>query len=209
MRDDSEGPPPKAPSLLGRREAWELVAERVDGELVEDKVPGGFAVDVEHGPWTLRLDLHMVSNGSASLMHTRVWTRFFSRDELRLVLRPKTFFDRVLERLGRKHPELSDREVARRYAVRGRPRPRIRSLLSGGLAETVTGHDSLRIRIGPVGWWRRRSLGRHARLMEVLAPRVDTDADRMVELIRVGRETLDVLRRTGSASAERLPGGRS
>lgn len=181
------------------------MAQRVGGAFVEGKMPGGVAVDVEHGPWTLRLDLQVVSSGSSSLMHPRVWARFMGRDEVRLLVRPKTLLDRLLERLGRDGSKFLDRELARRYVVRGRPEARVRSLLSAGLAQAVSSHESLRLQIGPVGWRLRRALGPHARLLQARAPGVGTEVDRMIGLIETGREALDVLRRTGSASADRPP----
>jgi len=78
----------------------------------------------------------------------------------------------------------------------------VRSLLGGGLADVLLASFPLRLGVKRAPWRRRRSMGPHARQVQVLAPGVDTDVDRMVGLFRTARETLDVLARTGPASSE-------
>jgi len=87
--------------LLDRRAALEAVAERVGGTLVEGKrVMGGYAVVVEHGAWTLSLDLHMAWAGMVQLVHTRVVSHFANRDRFRLVVRRRTLLDRIAAAVG-------------------------------------------------------------------------------------------------------------
>jgi hypothetical protein len=207
-RRDEEAPVPVPRDVTGaqrpknRREALELLAERVGGTLSESKVTGAFAVSATHGSWPLTLDLHMVSVGFANTLHTRVWAAFHARTELRLVVRRRTFFDSLARRVGLGGSALADRSLARTHVVRGRPAGRVRGVLSAGLADAVTRNAASRIEVKRAPLRSRRALGPDARLLEVLAPGVDTDVDRMAGMFDAARLALDALLRAGVASAE-------
>jgi hypothetical protein len=193
------GPKESAPN---RREAWEAVAERVGGRFIEAKRMGGHTVTFEHGPWTLTLGLHVVHTGSTNTVSTQVLTHFRGREPLRLTVRPRTFLDTWADKLGLGGPSIGDRALARRYVVRGRPASRVRSVLSGGLADALGGARTFRIEVGRAPRRVRTANGGHAGQLQVLAPGVDTDVERMVVMCDVARMGMDVLARIGAASAE-------
>jgi len=185
-----------------RREAVEAVAEAVGGSFREGKWLGGFGVKLECDPWTLHLDLKIVNSGGSNTTYTRVSAVFLGRERLRFTARPKTFLDRMAGKIGFGGLPVGDREFARRYVVRGRPASRVRSILSGGLASAFAAPVSFRIGVGRAGRKHRKRMGPTAHQLQVLAPGVDTDVDRMVSMFAVAREALDVLRRMGAASGE-------
>jgi hypothetical protein len=193
--------PQRAPPR-NRGEALEAVAEAVGGRLEEAKVKGGYVVIVEHGPWSLTLDLHVVSSGSAVTVHTRVVSFFLSREDVKLTVRRRTFWDAAAEKLGLGGPVVGDRAFTRRYIAKGRPESRVRSILSGGLADALAVPWSLGVEVKRAPRRRRKTMGQHARQLQVLAPGVDTDVDRMVGAFKVACAALDVLGRIGSASSE-------
>jgi hypothetical protein len=179
------------------------VADLAGGTFSEGKATGGYSVVVDQGPWRLTLGIHMVRTGTVNMMHTRVVARFVGRDGLRLVARPKTFADRLAEKLRWRPAPLGGRELARRYVVRGRPEARLRSVLSGGLADALAGWQTLRVEVGRAPWGVRRRIGPDARQLQVMYPGVDTDVERMVRLIDVAREAMGALERAGSALPRR------
>lgn len=202
MPDPSGSEVPARSPPRDRGEALRAVAEAVGGTLIEGKVKGGFFVAVEHGSWTLTLDLHMVQAGSVSTLHTRVVAFFSGRDDLKLTVRPRTFIDAIGAKLGLGGLIAGDRDFTRRYVLRGRPESRVRSIISGGLGDALAVRGPLRVEVKRAPRRRRKTMGPHARQLQVLAPGVDTDVDRMVGLFAVGRAAMDVLGRIGSASSE-------
>jgi len=185
-----------------RREAVQAVAEAVGGSFREGKWMGGYGVKLEHDPFTLHLDLKIVNSGASNTTYTRVSAVFSGRDPLRFTARPKTFLDRIAGKIGFAGLPVGDREFARRYVVRGRPSARVRSILSGGLASALAPPVSFRVEVGRARRKHRKKLGASALQVQVLAPGVDTDVDRMLSMFAVAREALDVLRRMGAASGE-------
>jgi len=196
--------PQRAPPR-DRSEALVAVAEVVDGTLVEAKVKGGFLVTVEHGPWSLTLDQHVVNDGSTATVYTRVVAYFLSREELKLRVRARTFLDTISEKLGFGGAAVGDRAFMARYVARGRPESRVRSILSGGLADALAVPWSLRVEVKRAPRKQRRTMGQDARQLQVLAAGIDTDVDRMVGMFGVTQAALDVLGRIGSASSEPVP----
>jgi len=187
--------------LLDRRAALEAVAERVGGTLVEGKrVMGGYAVVVEHGAWTLSLDLHMAWAGMVQLVHTRVVSHFANRDRFRLVVRRRTLLDRIAAAVGLGGATSGDRELTRRYVVKGRPDVRVRSVLSGGLGAAVLAGPNVSVEVSKAPRRYRARWGPGAARLQVLSPGVDTDVDRSVGMIIVARRAMDALQRSGVVS---------
>lgn len=177
----------------------EEVANSSGGMIVEGRMAGGYAVEVAHAPWTLTLGLHAVSTGSTNLLQTRVHAHFTGREDFKLVIRPRSVVDRVARRLGFEGSMPGGRVLSERYVVRGRPASRVRSVLSGGLGDSMLKADAHRVEVRRASWWQRRKTGAHSRLFQLLEPEVSTDADRMLQLIGVARTAMDVLERVGIA----------
>jgi hypothetical protein len=187
-----------------RRQAMMEVAERVGGSFVEGRMTGGYAVAVERGRWTLMLGLHTVHSGADGMMHTRVTTHFEGRDDFRLIVRRRSFLDRMAARLGFGGLRAGGRELLERHLVRGRPESRVRSVLSGGVGEAILETDVRRLEVGRASWAVRRKRGPRMRTLQVTEPGLATDVDRMVAMVTVAGVAMDVLERVGLAS----PGAR-
>jgi len=136
------------------------------------------------------------------VMYTRVRAPFTARSDLRLLVRPRMFFDRLVRGLGLGRYVPSGAALAATHVVRGRPRRTVRATLAAGLAEGISRHGAFRVEVKRAPLSARSELGRGARSVEVLAPGVDTDVDRMVGMFEVARLALDSLVRAGVASME-------
>ena len=181
----------------------ETVADRVGGDFVKGKTPGGYTVNVGHGPWSMTLGLHMVSTGSVNSLQTRVLVHFSGRDDFKLSVRRRSAVDRLALKLGFGRVGPGGRQLQERYVVKGRPEPRVRSVLSGGLGDVLLSVAPHRVQVGRASWAQRRKLGRHTRSLQVLEAEVTTDPDRLEALLNMAADTMDVLQRVGIAVEER------
>ncbi len=161
---------------------------------------GGYEVQLEHGGWKLHLGLHAAQNASEGLIHTRVLARFKGREDVRLLVRRRAALDRLAARLGFKGLGAGGRQLLDRYFVKGRPATRVRSVISGGLADAILETDAHRLQVGPESWFARRTRGPYARTLQVLEPGAATDPDRLVGMVVLAQEALDALQRAGLAT---------
>jgi hypothetical protein len=201
MSDSAHVPPSGVRDV--RRHALETVAERAGGEFIKGRVTGGYAVNIRHGPWSMTLGLHMVSTGSTNSLQTRVLVHFTGRDDFKLLARRRVFLDSLAEKLGFGRRAPGGRQLEERYVVKGRPAPRVRSVLSGGLGDLLMRTEAHRVQVGRASWSQRRKSGPHTRSLQVLEPNVTTDPDRLMEMLELAGATMDVLQRVGIAVEER------
>ena len=190
----TSGRPPR-----DRREAWEAVADRVEGTLGEAKVTGKYVVTASYRSWTLTMALQVVPGGFANSMHTRVHVPFRGRGELQLSVRRGTWFDAFQKklRLGGYLP--LEPSIARTHVVTGRPAARVRAVLGAGLSAAVAEHGAFRVDVRPWAPWIKRLQGDETCVIEVFTPGVDTDIERMVAMFDVARRAIDALSATGVA----------
>lgn len=185
---------------IDRREAWQEVARRVDGTFVEGKSASRDRVALSHGPWTLRLDTYMVNTGHASVTYTRARAFFIGQADLKLVVRKRAFSDAILESLGFGGITPGDREMARRYVVKGRPESRLRSVLTAPLTIGILAQPSLRLEVKGAPRKHRKVNGPQAREVTAYTAGVIKDSDRLVGMLMVVRETLEALAGVGVAT---------
>jgi hypothetical protein len=193
---------PEGPPRLDRPQALQAVADALGGTFGKAQVTGGYVVTVEHGVWTLTLDLHVVTVATATQVHTRVSVLFLGREDLRFTVRRRSFIDALAAKVGLRGLPIGVRELARRYVVKGRPETLVRSILSGGLANALAVPGTFRVEVRRAPRRHRKALGPRARQLQVLFGGVDTDVGRMTGMFALARETLDVLQRVGAASSE-------
>lgn len=187
---------------LGRREAWQEVARRVGGTFVQGRRKGHDQVILEHGPWTIRLDTYTVHTGQVSITFTRARAFFLAGAELTLMVRKRGFLDTMLDNLGFGGFAPADRELARRFVVKGKPESRLRGLLTPGLAAAILAHRSLKLEVKKASRRRRKTMGPHACTAAVYATGVTCDPAQLEGMFTVVRETLEALERTGVACRE-------
>jgi len=196
-----QGPGEKLPKL-DRREAWRAVALRVGATFSEGKRKSQDRVDLEHGPWRVRLDTFTVYTGQVSVTYTRVGAFFTGRADLKLMVRKRNFFDQILKKLGLGGFTPVSRRLASRYVVKGKPERRLRSVVTAGLTEALLAQASLKLEVKAAPRKNRKALGPRTRLVVMHVSGVVTDPDRLVGMFAVVRETLDALEGIGVAARE-------
>ncbi len=192
---------------MDRREAWQEVARRVGGTFVEGKRKSQDRVALEHGHRTIRLDTYTVQTGQMSVTITRVWAFFVGRADLKLVVRKRNFFDTILENLGFGGITPRNRELARRYVVKGKPERRLRSLITAGLTAAILAQSSFKLEVKAAPRKNRKRMGPHTRQVAMHITGVIKDPDRLAGMFTVVREMLDALEGIGVAAQEADSGG--
>jgi len=175
----------------------------VEGTFGEAKVTGKYVVTAPHRSWTLTMGLYLVPGGFANSMHTRVHAPFRGRGALQLSVRRGTFFDAFQRKVGLGGYLPVDPSIAETHVVTGRPAQRVRAVLGAGLSAAVAERGAFRVEVRPYARWVQRLRGDETCVVEVLAPGVDTDVERMVGMFEVARRALDALSATGVAWPDR------
>jgi len=190
---------------LKRREAYRQVATLLGGELHEGKRASGDRVLVEHGPWHVWLDTYTVSTGQTSVTYTRVRAHFRGRRDLRVTVRRRTWIDRLVARCGFGRALRGDPRLTDRYVVKGRPEPRVSSLLAvSGLTDTILSVSSLRLEVKRASRKLRKRHGEDTGQVVCQTTGVITDVQRLAGMIRAVGETLEALERLGESNREEI-----
>jgi hypothetical protein len=183
-----------------RRQAWREIARRVGGRFEEGQRDGQDRVSLEHGPWTVTLDTYTVHTGQVSVTYTRVRAFFIGRGDFKLVVRKRRVLDRLVEALGFGGVPPGDREITRRWVIKGKPASRLRSLLTQELIATLLVQPALRLDVKRAPRKQRKTMGAEARVATAQTTGVIVDPERLAGLFAVVTQTLDSLRRIGMAT---------
>lgn len=191
---------------LKRREAYRRVAERFDGELLEGKRDSMDRVVIPRGPWRIWLDTYTVSTGQVTVTYTRARAYFLGRRELRIKLRRRNWFDRLLGGLGFGRLPPVDPRLNEAYVIKGSPEGRVPSLFSApGLTDAVLAVPSLNLEVKKAPRKIRKRSGEDVGEVVSQAAGVITDVERLAGMLRAVGETLEALERIAEAKREPVP----
>jgi hypothetical protein len=188
---------------LDRRAAWREVATLVGGELVQGKRPSGDTVGVERGPWKIWLDTYTVHAGQASQTYTRCRAYFVGWHELKVAVRRRNVFDRLLEVLGRRRPRAVSPPLLRTHVVRGKPASRLPSLfMAAGLVDAILATAKVTLQVKQPSRKLRERYGQDLGVVTCQATGVVRDVKRLGGMIRIVGESLEALAGIGEARRE-------
>lgn len=180
-----------------RRRARQELANRLGGRLLVGKRDTADIVTVEHGPWALRFDTHVVSTGYTTIINTRVRCLARMRQPFKLVVRPRTALDRLVEALGFRGMPGGDRDFRARYVATGKPDSLLRTLLATDLPLAFQARDGLRLEVKKASRKERKAYGVDTVALSVQTLGILTDVDALTGLFDVATVALDELARTG------------
>jgi hypothetical protein len=183
-----------------RREAWQETVRAVGGKLEQGKRASSDTVSVVHGPWTIVLETYTVHTGESAVTYTRAKAPFVGQGDPRVRIRKRNLFDGLLERMGLGGTSSARGPLAGRYVVKGRPEPRVRSVLTPGLVAALLAESSVTVRVGKAPRRDRKAHGPDVCLAEAFASSVVTEPDRLVGLITIDQQTLTALAAVGMAT---------
>lgn len=194
---------------LSRREAWQAVADRVDGEFVAGKRSSGDQVHVDHGPWSVRLDTYTVSTGQTSVTYTRVRSFYVARDDFTLRISRRHVGTWLAGLFGAYPATVGDADMDEKYIVKSSNEARTRSfLMDTRLRELVKVQPSLRLEVRRLSRGQRKEMGEGVRAVAVQTTGVVKDPERLENYIRLVAQALDQLVRVGAAAEEPVAPGR-
>jgi hypothetical protein len=190
---------------LDRRTAWREVATLVGGELVQGKRPSGDKVEVARGPWKISLDTYTVHTGHSSQTYTRCRAWFVGWHELKVTVRRRNVFDRLLEALGRRRPRAVSRPLLEKHVVRGRPESRLPSLfMATGLVDAILATPKVTLRVKRPSRRLRKRYGQDLGVVTCQATGEVRDVSRLVGMVRMVGESLEALAGIGEARREEV-----
>ena len=195
---------------LDRREAFQSAASDLDATFVAGKLSSGDKVHLEHGPWRVILDTHVVNNGQNPITYTRARALYVAREDFTLRISRRNVFTWIAELFGFYGLLIGDQEFERKYTTKSSNETRGRSLMTDRrLRELIMGQPSLRLEIRRCPWGKRRKTGDGVRVVTVGTAGVIKEPDRLVDYILLVATTLDRLLRIGAASDEPVAEGRT
>ena len=195
---------------LNRREAFKAAASDLDATFLAGTRSFGDKVRLEHGPWRVILDTHVVNNGQNPITYTRARALYVAREDFTLRISRRNVFTRIAELFGFYGLLIGDPEFERKYTIKSSDEPRGQSLMTDRrLRELIMGEPSLRLEIRRLSWGKRRKTGDGVRVVTVATAGVIMEPDRLVDYVRLVVVTLDRLLRIGGASDESVGEGRT
>jgi len=193
----------KAVPRRSRREEWRTAAALMRAHFIPGERDSKDEIVVGHGPWTVRVSTFFVQVGNAPILHTGAKAHFHGLRDLRLEVRRRNVFDRLVEaalgRPGRVPPQLQATHV-----VRGKPEARLPSIFSGTrLAPALLAIPSAELRVERAPRKMRRSHGDDVGVAWCRLSGLRLDPRELSAMVDAVTATLEALERV--AEARRVP----
>lgn len=189
-----------------RRQRWREAAERLGGILREGRRSAKDAIEVPRRTATITVDTYVVNNGSVTVTYTRARSYVRGWRGLRLVVRQRNWFDRLVARLGYAEPPPLARDLLEHFVVRGKPFSRVPSLFADRtMVDTLLACPSVRLEVKRPSRKSRRAHGQGVAEVWCRAVGVITDVPRLVGMVAIVDATLDALARIGEADGSGGP----
>lgn len=189
-----------------RREGWREASALLGGRLVEGRRASADEILLEHGPWTVRLASCYQQTGEAAIPYTRARATFRGLRELRLEIRRRNAFDRLVQALGFGGQLRVPPALATAHMVRGSPEARLPALLTTtGLVQAVLAAPGAELRVERASRKLRRRYGQDVGLVTCQRSGIRTDPAELSSLVSVVTATLDALEGVGEARREPSP----
>lgn len=192
--------------LLGRKrnavaDVWGDLAARLGGRFETDR-RGWETVRLTHRGWSVVLGKHVVQAGTTPVVQTRVRALYGGARDLTATVRPRAWYDRVVEALGFRTRLPLRRALLERYVVRGAPAGRLPSLLSTVLTEALLrAPEAVRLTVKTASRKDRKRLGEDTGEVSCTVTGIVLDPVALLTMVEVVMETLDALDRIGEARA--------
>lgn len=183
------------------RESWRELASRWDGIFYEGSLRAEPSIEVEHGPWWLRLDrAHPYAD---RVTHTRLQVPFVNRTGFRFHAYPAGFLSELAKVLGAQDVLIGDPLFDDAYMVKATDADLVRALLTPELRLRLLAQKSFALELR-----RCRQLSEAGAPVDQLhcaIPGVLHDAEQLDQLLELFVATLDQLAALGVADAQARP----
>jgi hypothetical protein len=195
-------------SLFGpsREEIWRQFCAQTGSHFV----PGGFwkgdKVEATHGPWTVVLDIYVVSTGKSAVAYTRMRAPYVNPDGFRFTVYRKSAFTEIGKWFGMQDVITGYDDFDHDFVIKGNDEQKLRRLFSSQkIRELIAAQPEIRFSVkddeGKL--WGNFPEGVDELLFQVVG--VIKDTERLKLLYDLFAETLDELCRMGSAYEQAPP----
>jgi hypothetical protein len=141
---------------LNKREAFKAAASDLDATFSAGTRSAGEKLLLEHGPWRVILDTHVVNDGQNPITYTRARALYVAREDFTLRISRRNIFTRIAELFGFYGLLIGDQESERKYTIKSSNEPRGQSLMTDRwLRQLIMGEPTLRMKIRRLSWGRR------------------------------------------------------
>ena len=196
-------------SLFGpsREEVWRQFSAQTGSSYV----PGGFwkgdKVEATHGPWTVTLDIYVVSTGKSAIAYTRMRAPYVNPDGFRFTVYRKGIFTEMGKWLGMQDVAVGYEDFDRDFVIKGNDEQKLHRLFSSQkIRELIAAQPEINFSVqdddGKL-WNKSFPEGVDELLFQVVG--VIKDIERLKLLYELFAETLDELCRMGSAYQQAPP----
>jgi hypothetical protein len=184
-------------------QVWRKLCEEIGAEFIEGGYWKGSMVQAQVGPWTLTLDIHVVSTGESSQTYTRLRAPYVNPDGFRFKIYRKGIFSELGKLLFMQDIEVGDPEFDEAFIIQGNDEFKVRDLFANPkLRELIRAQPKFHLEVkDDEGWFRTRfPQGVDELYFRVMG--VIKDVEQLKGLFDLFAETLHQLCKIGSAYKE-------
>jgi len=187
-----------------RMAIWRRLSEELDARYSKKRWSTGDRIDVDHGPWTITLDVYTVMAGNAPLLYTRFRAPYLNVEEFRMKIYRSSLFGVIGKWFGMQDIEVGSLQFDSDFIVKASDRRMVRRFCgNASLRRQMSAQKSIALSIVEEGGWFG---ARHPDGTDVLSLVVSghlKDTERIKELFDLFAEARDQLCDIGAAYSER------
>ncbi len=185
-----------------REEIWRKLASEMGGRYVAGGAWKGDKVHIDHGEWTMTLDVYSVHANNVTTFYTRLRAPFVNAEGFRFSIHDASFFSKIGKWFGMQDVEVGDPEFDERFIIKGTHEPRLRELFADEkIRRLITAQPAIRLSIVDDEGWFGPTYPEGTDALMFVSHGIVTDEARLRALYELFAETLDQLCRMGSAYA--------
>ena len=182
-------------------EIWRQLCAEIGAQYVEGGFWKGNKVQGTHGPWTITLDTHTVSNGKTSTTYTRMRAPFVDPEGFRFTVYRKGIFSDIGKWLGMQDIEIGDEAFDRDFILKSDQETKLRELLgSSKIRDLISQQPEIYFAVKDDEGFFVSSFPQGVDELYFQVVGVIKDVERLKLLYALFAETLDQLCRIGSAN---------
>lgn len=183
-----------------RDEIWRKFSDEIGSEFVE----GGFwkadKVLIQHGQWTITLDVFTQSSGDHSHSYTRLRAPYVNKDGFRFTIYRKSIFTGIGRLFGMQDVEVGYPEFDETFVIQGNDEGKLRALFANErICQLIEMQPAIYLTVKDDEGWFRPQFPEGVDELYFQVRGVVKDLDRLKSLYYLFAETLNHLCHMGSA----------
>jgi hypothetical protein len=183
-----------------REEIWRKLSSEIKGKYVEREFLKGDKVQATHGPWTVTLDLHVVSTGKVTLVFTRFRAPYVNPDGFRFRIYRRSSLSGLGKLFGMQDIEVGDPDFDEAFIIQGNDEEKVKNFFSKPrIRELVSVQPRIELAVKNDEGWFGPEFPEGVDELQFLALGGPKDVEGLKAVFDLFSEALDKLCRMGSA----------